>query len=229
MIQIMELDPSPLPRFVDGVLFDLDDTLYDRWATFRAWSELYLRERLGFVDDAECAQIVAWMEALDGNGYGSKHAVIVELCRRFPEAKGDVESFYDEFVGRVAFDLEAAKLLDHLDQYGYPYGIITNGTERQLRKIEALQLRDRTDTIFISDIFGDKKPNAPIFLAAAQSLGVEPSSILFVGDHPVNDIEGARSVGMMTAWLHRGRPWPSELAPADLVIDSLGDLSFLLI
>jgi len=215
---------NPFPRPIDGVLFDLDDTLYNRRATFRAWSEIFLRERLGITSDGECAEIVTWMESLDANGYGSKHAVIVELCARFPSAIGQVEAFYDEFVERVQFDPEAVELLDHLDATALPYGVITNGTARQQRKIDALRLGDRTSTILISDIFGDKKPSAPIFLAAAKSIGVAPVDILFVGDHPINDIQGARSVGMMTAWLHRDRPWPQEVPPADLTIDNLQNL-----
>jgi len=215
---------NPFPRPIRGILFDLDDTLYNRRATFRTWSEIFLRERLGIVDDIECTEIVTWMESLDANGYGSKHAVIVELCARFPNAAGRVEDFYDEFVDRVQFDPEAVDLLDHLDALALPYGVITNGTARQQRKIDALRLDDRTSTILISDIYGDKKPNAPIFLAAASSIGIDPVDILFVGDHPINDIIGARKVGMMTAWLHRNRPWPMDLPPADLTIDSLTEL-----
>ena len=210
-----------LPRKPAGVLFDLDDTLYNRRSTFRAWSETFLRERLGIIDHAECARQLRWMESLDANGYGSKHAVIVEMSHRFPNAAGTVETFYDEFVDRVAFDPEAESLLDHLDAAGLPYGVVTNGSPRQLRKVEALGLGERTRTILISEIFGAKKPEPAIFLAAARSIDVAPGDILFVGDHPLNDIAGARSVGMMTAWLHRNRPWPDGLDPADLTIDDL--------
>jgi putative hydrolase of the HAD superfamily len=224
----MENGSRRLPRKTEGVLFDLDDTLYDRQATFRTWSEAFLRERVGIVDDAECAELLWWMESLDANGYGSKHAIMVEMSRRFPRARGSVEGFYDEFVDRVAFDPEARELLDRLDAAGMPYGVVTNGSSRQLRKVEALRLGDRTKTILVSEIFGAKKPERSIFLAAAKSIGVAPDAILFVGDHPVNDVDGAHSAGMMTAWLRRGRLWPPELAEADLTIESLSELALVL-
>jgi putative hydrolase of the HAD superfamily len=208
---------------IKGVLFDLDDTLYDRRAAFREWGLIFLRERLR-VDEAECAKVMGWMESLDANGYGSKHTIIIEMCRRFPEAKGSVEGFYDEFVERVSLDSETTKVLAHLESRRIPYGVVTNGTERQWRKIDALGLRQRTQTILVSETFGAKKPEEAIFLAAAKSIDIAPSQVLFVGDHPVNDVTGARSSGMLTAWLHRDRPWPPELQPADVTISSLDEL-----
>jgi FMN phosphatase YigB (HAD superfamily) len=41
---------------------------------------------------------------------------------------------------------------------------------------------------------GAEKPDPAIFLAAAKSLGVKPSEILMVGDHPVD--RGAEPAGM---------------------------------
>ncbi len=83
--------------------------------------------------------------------------------------------------------------------------------------------------MFISEVFGSRKPEPAIFLAAAAHLGVEPTDMLFVGDNPETDILGAASVGMQTAWLHRGRAWPSTIATArpDYVIGSLSDLLWL--
>lgn len=216
--------PATLPRPALGVLFDLDDTLYDRQAAFRNWGRLFLRERLGVIDEGECASTMAWIESLDANGYGSKHAVIVELCRRYPKAAGCVDTFYDEFVQRIELDPESELVLSHLEAGGIPFGIITNGSERQWRKIDALRLDARTNTILVSETFGVKKPHPSIFLAAAESIAVTPASILFVGDNPHADIAGAKSVGMLTAWLHRGRPWPVELASPDVTISRMSDL-----
>jgi len=83
-----------------------------------------------------------------------------------------------------------------------------------------------TSCIFISEVFGCKKPEAKIFLAAASCLGVATWDVLFVGDNPYADIWGAQRVGMKTAWLHRGRAWPSNISstPADIIIGSLEEL-----
>lgn len=42
---------------------------------------------------------------------------------------------------------------------------------------------------------------------------------MFVGDNPLVDIDGARSFGMKTAWIRRGRPYPADLQPPDHIID----------
>ena len=68
----------------------------------------------------------------------------------------------------------------------------------------------RTSCLFVSETFGCPKPETAIFLAAASCLGIAPAHILFVGDHPTNDIVGAQRVGMQTAWLTRGKPWPAD-------------------
>jgi putative hydrolase of the HAD superfamily len=100
------------------------------------------------------------------------------------------------------------------------------GQNRQLRKIEILELHQLTSCVFVSQLFGSEKPDAAIFLAAAAHLHVSPDKVLFVGDNPYNDVWGAHRVGMRTAWLQRAHPWPSILAPhlADMTIWSLQDL-----
>jgi len=65
---------------------------------------------------------------------------------------------------------------------------------------------------------GVAKPDARIFLTAAERLGVAPDQILHVGDDPHMDVAGARDAGLRTAWINRdGQPWPAELgAPPEL-------------
>jgi FMN hydrolase / 5-amino-6-(5-phospho-D-ribitylamino)uracil phosphatase len=62
---------------------------------------------------------------------------------------------------------------------------------------------------------GTPKPDARIFLAAAERLGVAPAEVLHVGDDPELDVVGARDAGMRTAWINRaGHPWPGALGAA---------------
>ena len=63
---------------------------------------------------------------------------------------------------------------------------------------------------------GVAKPDARIFLDAAERLGVAPAQILHVGDDPAMDVAGAREAGLRTAWINRdGLSWPAQhgLAP----------------
>ena len=61
---------------------------------------------------------------------------------------------------------------------------------------------------------GAAKPDAGIFLAAAQLLGVAPHDVLHVGDDPAMDVCGAREAGLRSAWINRERrPWPADMGP----------------
>jgi putative hydrolase of the HAD superfamily len=102
--------------------------------------------------------------------------------------------------------------LTALRERGLRLGIVTNGeTEFQLKNIHALGLPELVDTILISEQERIKKPEPDIFLRAAERLGTTPSRCLFVGDHPVNDIDGAKRVGMRTAWFGHDIRTLSEL------------------
>ena len=52
-----------------------------------------------------------------------------------------------------------------------------------------------------------------------------PDGVLFVGDNPVTDIDGARAFGMWTAWVSRGRQFPADLRQPDYVVESVLDLA----
>lgn len=73
---------------------------------------------------------------------------------------------------------------------------------------------------------GVSKPDARIFLAAAERLGLSAAEILHVGDDPELDVVGARDAGLRTAWINRaGHPWPGALGRApDIDVRHMGEL-----
>ena len=216
-----------------GLLFDLDDTLYSRRAAFASWLDAYLHGTLRLTEPAEITQVQSVIHALDRNGYGSKQAIFERLHTLYPALPGEpsrsVETFFAEFLTHVRPEPETETLLDALAGANIPFGVITNGSVRQWRKIEALGLDKRTSCLFVSETFGVKKPDPVIFHAAAACLGVPPTDILFIGDNPIADIVGAHAAGMPAAWLHRDQAWPAEIKDKpEFVISTLGDLSLLL-
>ena len=216
-----------------GLLFDLDDTLYSRRAAFASWLDAYLRDTLRLTNAAEVAQVQGIIHALDKNGYGSKQAIFERLHTLYPALPGEpsrsLETFFAEFLTHVRPEAETETLLDTLAKARIPFGVITNGSVRQWRKIEALGLDKRTPCLFVSETFGLKKPDPAIFHAAAACLGFPPADILFVGDNPIADIVGAHAAGMPAAWLHRGQDWPAKIEDRpEFVINTLGEISSLL-
>ena len=56
--------------------------------------------------------------------------------------------------------------------------------------------------------------------------GLEPGQVLYVGDDPHADVQGARNAGLHAAWVDRfGRSWPQEVAAAGLAVRDLGELA----
>ena len=135
-------------------------------------------------------------------------------------------TFPEQLCRHITLESETTHLLAKLAEWGLPFGIVTNGSAGQRFKVEALGLHRQTSCVFVSALFGARKPEQAIFLAAADCLGMAPHEVLFVGDNPAADIVGARNAGMRTAWLPRGRPWPAHLDPpcADLTVLSLAAL-----
>ena len=117
--------------------------------------------------------------------------------------------------------------LDILKTEGYSLGVITNGRETfQSRTLQGLGVEGYFKIILISEIEGVRKPDAEIFDRALQKLGVTGEQSVFVGDHPIADILGAKSVGMKAVWF-RNNYW-TEPIDADAMIEDLSMLPLII-
>ncbi len=79
----------------------------------------------------------------------------------------------------------------------YHMSIVTNGFDDvQSIKLNVSGLDSYFSHVFTSENTGFKKPNRGIFDCAMKELGVEPESILMIGDNHSSDILGARNAGI---------------------------------
>ena len=86
-------------------------------------------------------------------------------------------------------------------------------------------IRDRFETVVVSDAVGWRKPRAVIYDVALARLGVEPGECLFVGDRADIDVLGAKAIGMDAAWLNPARTaLPEGLPPPDFDLPDLAAL-----
>ena len=102
----------------------------------------------------------------------------------------------------VSKDPKLVKMIRELKKK-YRLFIITNGTGRQVeRKLKVLGLdyHDFDPRIYCYDQ-GWVKPEPSPFLAAIESLAMEPSETVYVGDREDTDVEGAQAVGMKTIYV----------------------------
>lgn len=73
------------------------------------------------------------------------------------------------------------------------------------------------------------KPLPGLFLEMLDRIGVAPGECLYVGDRQLEDVQGAGSVGMKTAWVNRrGASLDPNLPTPDHQVSSLLDLAGIL-
>ncbi|WP_371822902.1 HAD family hydrolase [Cohnella sp. LGH] len=157
----------------------------------------------------------------DQDGYKDKNELFAELIDLLPwQARPRLEelmSFYGaEYVGNAIPMNRAREVVLELKKR-YKTGLITNGkTAIQYGKIDRLGIRDDFDLILVSEEAGIKKPDPRIFELALERLRLQPEECVYVGDHPVNDMEGASQIGIGGIWMKVNQPWREELSARPL-------------
>jgi putative hydrolase of the HAD superfamily len=79
----------------------------------------------------------------------------------------------------------------------------------------------KINTILISEWEGISKPDPRLFQRALDQMKVLANESVFVGDHPINDIQAARNIGMKTIWK---KDVAYESVEADFVIEDLREI-----
>ena len=209
---------------VNGLVFDLDNTLLDRQATFigvaGSFYEEHLRTTASITRDDAVAMMVRW----DADGYANREEMFTRWLCAWPEAgldMGTLTKWYRSAMERqVQPDITVNGFLAYLNDRQVPWGIVTNGSRNQHRKCRAAGLDQLAPFIIVSEEAGYAKPDARIFRDALKATGLtSPEQILFIGDNPLADIDGAKRFGMKAAWIRRGRQYPVDLQPPDHVFD----------
>jgi putative hydrolase of the HAD superfamily len=106
------------------------------------------------------------------------------------------------------------KMLGALKDH-YLLGLLSNFTHPPAARaiLENLGIASFFDAIVISGEVGYCKPNALVFQLLVEELGVEPGELLYVGDDPEPDIDGACSAGVQSVWTTYVRDRRIPLAP----------------
>jgi HAD superfamily hydrolase (TIGR01549 family) len=77
-----------------------------------------------------------------------------------------------------------------------PLGVVSNFYGNLEAVLEECGLAPYVSVAVDSEVVGSTKPDAAIFRAALEALGVAEKDALFVGDSPRRDMAGARALGM---------------------------------
>src|SRR5437870_1654894 len=124
---------------------------------------------------------------------------------------------------------DAPAVFQQLRERGLKIGLICNtgrGPGHALRELMRREgVLDYFDATIFSDEVGYGKPDARIFLTAAEGLGLEPSYVLHVGDNIENDVGGAQSAGMKTLLFDYEVPSGFREQPSLLALTRASDSS----
>jgi putative hydrolase of the HAD superfamily len=107
----------------------------------------------------------------------------------------------------------------------YRLGLLSNGS----RLPKAVGLGGLFEVVVFAQDHNVAKPDRGIFEVVERQMEVDPSVCVLVGDHPLNDVVGAKRSGWRAIWIDRDgdgtyRPPPDSEEVPDDVITSLEQL-----
>lgn len=192
---------------VAGVLFDVDDTLYDEMTFVRSGFLAIartLQTRFGWSPDELLKEMLAILSR-DGRG-----AIFDDILRqRETYSRQLVEELVSAYrLHRPTIQLfkDVAPVLGMLRTAGFKLGLVTDGDHKvQQRKVDALGLPGLVDVVVRTDELGKEfwKPHPRPFEVALAGLGLSPERTIYVGNDPAKDFEGPRQLGMGSVHIER--------------------------
>jgi 2-haloacid dehalogenase len=140
-------------------------------------------------------------------------------------------AYMQDDVRRLVAEIETLKpfpdvvaALERLRSTGYKLAILSNG-DRDMLNAAAPHIGFRFDHVISVQEAGYFKPHWKTYAKAAEIIGEDRSSILFVANHAFDCI-GAKSYGMRTAFIdRRRRPFGQTPHQPDLVVMDFAELA----
>ncbi|WP_181149865.1 HAD family hydrolase [Arthrobacter sp. MYb227] len=227
---------------IRGVLFDIDDTLVDlNSASIRGFHRMTEQD---FGDLApEDREHIAKDYADDGAGAYERYmsgelTFLGQRAERIRRAYGlaKLQAPEAEALGIWSAEYERTvrsmwepypdvhACLDSLDVMGIPYGAVSNNIESYQRDKLVLSGLERIAIVVGSDTAGAPKPDPRPFHEGCRLLGTKIRETLYVGDNPINDVQGAKSAGLQAVLINRApnhMPSSSELLGSHTSLNSI--------
>ncbi|MBD8080412.1 HAD family hydrolase [Cellulosimicrobium arenosum] len=231
------VDAAALAGTVDGVLFDVDDTLVDTRAAFAAAIAAASRVWLPHLPADRYDEVLAlWRADPDGHYRAYTRGEVDFDAQRMARANELQAAFGGELLDDAtyvdwnavfwgtfeqswtAFD-DSRPVVDELVAAGVAVGSLSNArVELQTRKLAAVGLPDVPLLVGV-DTLGFGKPDPRVFAEACRRLGTDPARTAYVGDELDVDARAALAAGLVGVWLdrpgtRRGGPHPEDPSAA---------------
>lgn len=115
-----------------------------------------------------------------------------------PDFDACFEELFSHYAESDAWQLRegAKECLATLRSRSIATGIVSNCDVRLERVLAGLHIRDALDVVVLPAHAGATKPDSAPFRLALEQLGATPAQTVYVGDDPVQDMDGARALGL---------------------------------
>ncbi|HIX91438.1 MAG TPA: HAD family hydrolase [Firmicutes bacterium] len=223
------------------LIFDADGTLYDETMP-KAKAELLTAQLIASRTGYGEGEVYNLFREVKGEitqsgslspDRNNRTVWYAETLRRMNTSHGDIVSkidareasghYWEVVYGEIEPYFDLVYILPEL-QSRYRLAVLTDELyDIQVEKVKRLGLSGYFTEIISSEQAGVTKPDKRLFEYALNRLGVSAGESMMIGDNPSADIRGARSVGMRTAWLHRGKYYyypTGENERADVVFEN---------
>ncbi len=187
--------PASLPP-VEGVVFDLDDTLLDQKAWILAKLEAASVAVGSELNDPEAFVLEAWTVLEEGDRARTIDVATERLGLPPALAPRLIEAYRAAVPQPAPVYADVAGALSTLRDGGLRLALLTdNPPESQRQKLVAAGLEGYFDAIVFSREVGAEKPSPQGYRAAAAAIGVPPERTVAIGDHPLREGRSALRAG----------------------------------
>jgi HAD superfamily hydrolase (TIGR01549 family) len=226
-------------QHVEAVLFDVDDTLFDRRGAQDRVLDIIVKEHAAVFDGLDMEEVrgafaksdeITSRENDEGTlqeGFRARRTkLFLEMLHLDLSFWEDIAALYVERLPTVHAPVPGVQRVVEELARGFKLGVVSNGfPDVQYGKLDGLGIRERFGCIVLSEEVGLNKPDPGIFKYAASLLNVQPSACLYVGDLFEMDVVGPKGAGMLACWFNRsGAPRPTDAIAPDLEIRELAAL-----
>jgi putative hydrolase of the HAD superfamily len=192
------------PARIRGVIFDLDDTLYDERqfvrSGFRAVSD-HMAKKYGINEQSFCHLLWGVFLKEGRMNVFDKALKYFDMYKR--ELVLEMVETYRAHFPNITISKNDLKVLLKIKER-FRTGLITNGIrEVQENKVEALKIKEFFDVIMYATEYGGKS-NSEVFLTALEKLSVRTSESIYIDDNPFEGLCTAKKLGIFTVRILRG-------------------------
>jgi putative hydrolase of the HAD superfamily len=228
---------------VNGTLLGYDDPLgFEKRfaAACREWGAEVGPEDVQAAMRAAVGKWAAWRQ--EGNRRASSAAqyrrtmtwfyqTLIEALALPADLPGDsatqAAALYERFIVREGFMppfAETHDVLARLQARGIRMGILSNYPPHLEDALKRHGIHGYFDFFVVSSLVGMEKPDPAIFALAVAKAGRPLEEILYVGDDPHDDLEGARAAGLTMILVDRTGRWRDVDCPRIRRLTDLLDL-----